>query len=163
MTRVEGETEGFKIDAVISDLHYGGPNVLEAQPREVICHPESFCTQTEASQDISFSVVPCCSVHSIYSNCDIPSISLPLLRQKTLLSSTMSLESINIPHLPSSLPIYAALYRGVQNAAFLRQQLISANTDFEYAFIDASMVCWARVYRGTAILMQTRYSRGHMP
>lgn len=56
-------------------------------------------------------------------------------------ANTMSLETINLPHLPSSLPIHVALYRDVQNAAFLRQQLISANADFEYAFIDASMVC----------------------
>ena len=53
----------------------------------------------------------------------------------------MSLETINVPHLPSSLPVYAALYRDVQNAPFLRQQLVSANTDFEYAFIDATSVC----------------------
>lgn len=52
----------------------------------------------------------------------------------------MSLETINLPHLPSSLPVHIALYRDVQNASFLRQQLLSANADFEYAFIDASMV-----------------------
>lgn len=53
----------------------------------------------------------------------------------------MSLETINLPHLPSSLPVHVVLYRDVQNASFLRQQLLSANADFEYAFIDASMVC----------------------
>lgn len=53
----------------------------------------------------------------------------------------MSLETINLPHLPSSLPVHVALYRDVQNASFLRQQLLSANADFEYALIDASMVC----------------------
>jgi EKC/KEOPS complex subunit CGI121/TPRKB len=36
--------------------------------------------------------------------------------------------------------VYVALYRDVQNAAFLRQQLLSGNKEFEYAFIDASMV-----------------------
>ncbi|KAL4747932.1 hypothetical protein BDW72DRAFT_163245 [Aspergillus terricola var. indicus] len=51
-----------------------------------------------------------------------------------------SLETIHLPHLPSSLEIHAALYKNVQNAAFLRQQLLSANADFEYAFIDASMI-----------------------
>lgn len=51
-----------------------------------------------------------------------------------------SLETIHLPHLPSSLEIHAALYKDVQNAASLRQQLLSVNTDFEYAFIDASMV-----------------------
>ncbi|KAE8146441.1 kinase binding protein CGI-121-domain-containing protein [Aspergillus avenaceus] len=53
---------------------------------------------------------------------------------------TSSLESIQLPHLPASLPIHVALYRDVQNAPFLRQQLISGNADFEYAFIDASSV-----------------------
>ncbi|KAL4763974.1 EKC/KEOPS complex subunit CGI121/TPRKB [Aspergillus foveolatus] len=51
-----------------------------------------------------------------------------------------SLETIHLPHLPSSLEIHAALYKDVQNAASLRQQLLSGNTDFEYAFIDASMI-----------------------
>ena len=55
---------------------------------------------------------------------------------------TMSatLETINLSHHPASLPIHVALYRDVQNAAFLRQQLITGKADFEYAFIDASMV-----------------------
>lgn len=51
-----------------------------------------------------------------------------------------ALETINLSHLPASLPIHVALYRDVQNAPFLRQQLISGNSDFEYALIDASMV-----------------------
>ncbi|KAB8074016.1 kinase binding protein CGI-121-domain-containing protein [Aspergillus leporis] len=50
------------------------------------------------------------------------------------------LETINLPHLPYSVPVHVALYRDVQNATFLRQQLVSGNSDFEYAFIDASMV-----------------------
>ncbi|GIC84622.1 EKC/KEOPS complex subunit CGI121/TPRKB [Aspergillus udagawae] len=53
---------------------------------------------------------------------------------------TVSLETIHLPHLPSALPIHIALYRDVKNAPFLRQQLLSGNGDFEYAFIDASMV-----------------------
>lgn len=52
------------------------------------------------------------------------------------MSST--LETLNLSHIP--LPVHVALYRDVQNAPFLRQQLISGNADFEYAFIDASMV-----------------------
>ena len=51
-----------------------------------------------------------------------------------------ALETISIPHLPSSMPVHVALYRDVKNAPFLRQQLISGNADFEYALIDASMV-----------------------
>lgn len=52
-----------------------------------------------------------------------------------------SLETISLPHLPSSLEIHAALFKEVQNAADLRQHLLSANSEFEYAFIDADMVC----------------------
>ncbi|PYH40900.1 EKC/KEOPS complex subunit CGI121/TPRKB [Aspergillus saccharolyticus JOP 1030-1] len=54
--------------------------------------------------------------------------------------SSSLLETIDLAHLPPSMPIHVALYRDVKNAASLRQQLISGNADFEYAFIDASMV-----------------------
>ncbi|CAG7921423.1 unnamed protein product [Penicillium olsonii] len=50
-----------------------------------------------------------------------------------------SLETINLPHLPS-LPIHVAVYRDVQNAAFLKSQLLAGQPEYEYAFIDASMV-----------------------
>jgi len=36
--------------------------------------------------------------------------------------------------------IYAGLFSQVTNAAFLRQQLLDGNSDFEYALIDASTV-----------------------
>lgn len=51
------------------------------------------------------------------------------------------LETINLPHLPAELPVFVALYRNVENAEFLRQQLLAGNTEYEYALIDASMVC----------------------
>jgi EKC/KEOPS complex subunit CGI121/TPRKB len=51
-----------------------------------------------------------------------------------------NLETINVPHLPS-LPVHVALYRDVQNAAFMKSQLLAGNAEFEYALIDASMVC----------------------
>ncbi|KAL4935159.1 hypothetical protein BDV06DRAFT_135620 [Aspergillus oleicola] len=51
-----------------------------------------------------------------------------------------SLETIHLPHLPSSLEVHAALYKDVQNSPYLRQQLLAGNADFEYALIDASMV-----------------------
>ncbi|CEL02749.1 Putative Protein cgi121 [Aspergillus calidoustus] len=53
---------------------------------------------------------------------------------------TVSLETIDLPHLPSSLAVHVALYKDVQNASYLRQQLLSANAEFEYAFIDATMI-----------------------
>lgn len=52
----------------------------------------------------------------------------------------MALETLDIPHLPNSLPVHVALYRNVENAVFLRQQLLAGNAGFEYALIDASMV-----------------------
>jgi EKC/KEOPS complex subunit CGI121/TPRKB len=44
-----------------------------------------------------------------------------------------------LPHLQAQL-VYAALFRDVKNSAFLRQQLLESNTDFEYAFLDATSV-----------------------
>jgi EKC/KEOPS complex subunit CGI121/TPRKB len=49
------------------------------------------------------------------------------------------METITLPHLPNS-PIQVCLFKNVQNAAFLRQQLLEGNTDFEYAFLDASVL-----------------------
>ncbi|KAH7231949.1 hypothetical protein NW759_013261 [Fusarium solani] len=52
----------------------------------------------------------------------------------------MSLETVTVEHLPASHKVHVALFRDVQNAAFLHQQLLGRNPDFEYAFIDASVV-----------------------
>lgn len=49
------------------------------------------------------------------------------------------IETITLPHL-QDYPLYVALFKDVQNAPFLRRQLLEGNTDFEYAFLDASMV-----------------------
>ena len=51
------------------------------------------------------------------------------------------LQTINLAHLPEDLAVHIALYENVKNAAFLQQQLLQGNTAFEYAFIDASVVC----------------------
>ena len=51
----------------------------------------------------------------------------------------LSVETISLPHL-LEYPVYAALYERVENAYFLRQQLLAGNAEFEYAFLDASMV-----------------------
>ncbi|KAI9704980.1 MAG: hypothetical protein M1836_006760 [Candelina mexicana] len=50
------------------------------------------------------------------------------------------LQAIHLSHLPPDQPIYVSLYQDVKNAAFLRSQLLSGNSDFEYAFIDASVI-----------------------
>lgn len=52
----------------------------------------------------------------------------------------MSLEAVTLEHLPASHKVYVALFRDVQNAVFLHQQLLARNPEFEYAFIDASVV-----------------------
>lgn len=46
---------------------------------------------------------------------------------------------IQLPHVPDRV-LYVALFKDVKNSAFLRQQLIQGNTDFEYAFLDATSV-----------------------
>lgn len=52
----------------------------------------------------------------------------------------MSLETITLEHLPSSHTVHIALFHDIQNAEFLHKQLLARNSDFEYAFIDASVV-----------------------
>jgi len=44
-----------------------------------------------------------------------------------------------LPHYPEY-PVQVALFKDVSNASFLRSQLLEANPDFDYAFIDATMV-----------------------
>lgn len=53
----------------------------------------------------------------------------------------MEVESVTLEHVPTSHNIYLALFNDVQNAAFLHSQLLARNSAFEYAFIDASVVC----------------------
>ncbi len=52
----------------------------------------------------------------------------------------MDLEVVKLEHLPDTYTVHVALFQDVQNAAFLHEQLLARNTDFEYAFIDASVV-----------------------
>lgn len=51
-----------------------------------------------------------------------------------------SLQTLNLAHLPPDLAVHIALYTDLQNAPFLRDQLLRGNPDFEYALIDASVV-----------------------
>lgn len=46
---------------------------------------------------------------------------------------------LRLPHLEGH-AVYLALFKNVSNAAFLRQQLIDGNSQFEYAFLDATSV-----------------------
>lgn len=51
-----------------------------------------------------------------------------------------SLQTLHLAHLPPDLAVHVALYTDLQNASFLRDQLLQGNPDFEYALIDASVV-----------------------
>ena len=53
----------------------------------------------------------------------------------------VQLQTFNLAHLPPDLAIHVALYTEVQNAPFLRDQLLQGNQEFEYALIDATVVC----------------------
>ena len=50
-----------------------------------------------------------------------------------------SSSALQLPHLPGYV-VHALLFKDVKNAAFLRQQLIAGNTEFEYSFLDATKV-----------------------
>lgn len=56
-----------------------------------------------------------------------------------LSTAIAAMETITLPHLPNS-PIQVCLFNNVQNSTFLRQQLLQGNSDFEYAFLDASVL-----------------------
>lgn len=49
-------------------------------------------------------------------------------------------QTVQIAHMPPGLVLHIGLYRDLSNAGFLRDQLLAGNAEFEYAFIDASMV-----------------------
>ncbi|KUJ24562.1 CGI-121-domain-containing protein [Mollisia scopiformis] len=71
------------------------------------------------------------------------------------------LQTVQLEHLPQSHSIHIALYRNLQNAAFLQQQLLEGNTDYEYALIDASVIvskihALAAVYRAVNDLLANR-------
>jgi len=50
------------------------------------------------------------------------------------------MQRLQIEHIPQSCEVYAALFRGIDNASFIQSQLIARNAEFEYAFIDASCI-----------------------
>ncbi|KAI1094052.1 hypothetical protein F5B19DRAFT_446996 [Rostrohypoxylon terebratum] len=68
------------------------------------------------------------------------------------------LETIHLEHVPSTHTVHIGLFRDVTNADFLQKQLLSRNSDFEYAFIDATSVVsrfqiLAAVYKAIIIQM----------
>jgi len=47
--------------------------------------------------------------------------------------------AILLPHLPQH-PIHISLFENVENSAYLREQLLATNAEYEYAFVDAEVV-----------------------
>ncbi|KAF2967939.1 hypothetical protein GQX73_g5621 [Xylaria multiplex] len=50
------------------------------------------------------------------------------------------LETIKLEHVPESYSVHVAVFRDVENATYLHQQLLARNADFEYALIDAGVI-----------------------
>ncbi|RYN39215.1 hypothetical protein AA0113_g2990 [Alternaria arborescens] len=50
-----------------------------------------------------------------------------------------SVRTFSLPHY-EAYPVHVALFKDVKNAPFLRRQLLEANPDYDYAFLDASMI-----------------------
>ncbi|KAH6853100.1 kinase binding protein CGI-121-domain-containing protein [Chaetomium sp. MPI-CAGE-AT-0009] len=70
----------------------------------------------------------------------------------------MALEKLDLEHIPPTCQIYAAFFRDVSNCEFLHAQLLSRNSEFEYAFIDASSIIsrlhlLAAVYSAANVLL----------
>lgn len=51
------------------------------------------------------------------------------------------LQSLQLEHLPQGYTVHLAMFHDVKNTTFLHKQLLAGNTEFEYAFVDASIVC----------------------
>ncbi|KAH8813078.1 kinase binding protein CGI-121-domain-containing protein [Xylogone sp. PMI_703] len=71
------------------------------------------------------------------------------------------IESFNLEHVPLSHTIHIALFRDVKNSAFLHQQLLAGNSDFEYSFLDASLILsrlhiLSAAYRAVNDLLENR-------
>lgn len=49
-------------------------------------------------------------------------------------------EQLHIDNVPPTYHVHAALFRDVTNAKFLHEQLLARNSDFEYAFVDATAI-----------------------
>ncbi|KAI9705297.1 MAG: hypothetical protein M1820_005296 [Bogoriella megaspora] len=50
-----------------------------------------------------------------------------------------AVQTVSLSHLPAN-PLYIAAFRDVKNVSFLRDQLLNANQEFEYAFVDATLI-----------------------
>ncbi|KAI0466687.1 kinase binding protein CGI-121-domain-containing protein [Xylaria cf. heliscus] len=72
------------------------------------------------------------------------------------------LESLQLEHVPATHSVHVAVFRDVENAAFLHQQLLARNADFEYALIDASVITSRLQVLGAAFKAITVRAAGTM-
>lgn len=56
------------------------------------------------------------------------------------LETEQGLRTLVLEHVPEGHVVVAGLFRNLRNAEFLHSQLLARNRDFEYAFIDASVI-----------------------
>ncbi|KAI1155493.1 kinase binding protein CGI-121-domain-containing protein [Nemania diffusa] len=68
------------------------------------------------------------------------SIEINPLSQSSTMSTSPILETLQLEHIPATYSVHVAVFRDVENAAFLHQQLLARNADFEYALIDAGVI-----------------------
>lgn len=75
------------------------------------------------------------------------------------------METIQLPHLPETHSLHAILFQDIENTAYLKQQLLEGNTDYEYAFLDTSVLlsrkhvlaaCWKAINDSLQSRMKTR-------
>ncbi|KAI0799182.1 kinase binding protein CGI-121-domain-containing protein [Xylaria sp. FL0064] len=64
----------------------------------------------------------------------------PTTDQPSTMFTAPILETFQLEHTPPTHSVHVAVFRDVENAAFLHQQLLARNADFEYALIDAGVI-----------------------
>jgi hypothetical protein len=68
--------------------------------------------------------------------------------------------TFTLPHY-EKYPVHVVLFKNVKNAGYLRSQLMEANPDFDYAFLDAEMVS-ARLTLSMSIIFKSFPIRVHV-
>ncbi|KAI1419380.1 kinase binding protein CGI-121-domain-containing protein [Xylaria sp. FL1777] len=84
------------------------------------------------------------------------------LKQPSTMSTTSILETLHLEHVPPTHSVHVAVFRDVENAAFLHQQLLARNADFEYALIDAGVITSRLQVLGAAFRAVTAQVAGSM-
>lgn len=66
-----------------------------------------------------------------------------------------AVRTFTLPHY-EAYPVQVALFKSVTNAEFLRSQLLAANPEFDYAFLDAAMVSGLLISQATRARLPAR-------